>query len=279
MLLLQKVFWFLSLLYRNVGSGPPCRASVVRFPQSQADGEVLQVRLELKRPWIVKAGHFIYLSLPRLRSFGLGLFESHPFMIAWSQENKESTTIVLLVQCRRGFTRKLRLADGANYAVVDGPYGSHRLRSLSCYDKVLFMADGIGIAAHLLPIRHLLLAHDEQTARVRRLSLVWLLETKDQQCWAEEFLLALHDMDHRQILTIFLLFPNESEGSSQGRDFSIKQQRKRMYPLTCELDMDWWIEQEWCAEAGNMLVTGMWTALDGTHEYHLRRHSLRKPAI
>lgn len=186
MLLLQKVLWFGSLLYRNAGSGSFCRASIIRFPGSQGNNEAVQVRVELKRPWTIKPGQFIYLSLPRLRSLGLGFFESHPFMIAWSYSDnddgencsKGSTTIVLLVRCCRGFTRKLRLADRTSYAIVDGPYGSNMLRNLSDYDTVLFMADGIGIATHLLPIRHLLLAHDEQTARVRRISLVWLLETK-----------------------------------------------------------------------------------------------------
>jgi hypothetical protein len=99
-------------------------------------------------------------------------------MIAWSDEDETCTSIVLLVRCCRGFTRKLRVADRNNYAIIDGPYGSNRLQSLSRYDKVLFLADGIGIATHLLPIRHLLRAHEDQTARVRRLTLVWLLETE-----------------------------------------------------------------------------------------------------
>lgn len=257
----------------------------MRFPGSQGTNEAVQVRFELKKPWTIKPGQYIYLSLPSLRSLGLGIFESHPFMIAWSYSDnddgkdvsKGSTTIVLLVRCCRGFTKKLRLADRTSYAIVDGPYGSNMLRNLSDYDTVLFMADGIGIATHLLPIRHLLLAHDEQTARVRRISLVWLLETKgispdqhfsfitnykpDQQGWAEEFLFALHDMDHRKILTVFLVYPSESEGTSQERVFSIKQPRKRIYPLTGKLDMDWWIEKEWSAEAGNMLVTGMYVPI------------------
>lgn len=64
-------------------------------------------------------------------------------------------------------------------------------------------------------------------------------------------------MDHRKILTVFLVYPSESEGTSQERVFSIKQPRERIYPLTGKLDMDWWVEKEWSAEAGNMLVTGM----------------------
>jgi predicted ferric reductase len=190
MLLLQKILWFICFVYRNVGSGPSCRASIVTFPRSRGGDEVLQVRVKLKRPWKVKPCHFVYLSLPWLRSLGLGLFEAHPFMIAWSDENEGGTTIVLLVKCHRGFTRKLRLAKGSSRALIDGPYGSNRLQSLSRYDKVLFLADGIGIAAHLLPIRHLIHAHNDQTARVRRLSLVWLLETEGNLPFTPEYIIA-----------------------------------------------------------------------------------------
>jgi hypothetical protein len=63
-------------------------------------------------------------------------------------------------------------------------------------------------------------------------------------------------MDHRHILNIHLLSPNLSEGSSQGRDFSIRKPRERIYPLSGGLDMDEWIANEWSAEAGNMLVQG-----------------------
>ena len=57
---------------------------------------------------------------------------------------------------------------------MDGPYGHGA--ELDCFDKILFVASGIGVAAHLLAIRHLLQAHQDQTARVRRVSLLWFLE-------------------------------------------------------------------------------------------------------
>ena len=79
----------------------------------------------------------------------------------------------------------------------------------------------------------------------------------DQMCWAEEFLVALHDMDKRKILLIYVVFPDESEGSSKSSFTTMDQPRKRIYPLISRLDMDEWIDQEWRAEAGNMLVAGM----------------------
>ena len=54
------------------------------------------------------------------------------------------------------------------------------IESLEHFDKVFFIASGIGLAAHLLAIRHLIHAHNEKTSRVRRLSLLWFLETEGQ---------------------------------------------------------------------------------------------------
>jgi len=61
-------------------------------------------------------------------------------------------------------------------AIVDGPYGGHT--DLNNFDKVLLMARGIDLVAQLLSARHLVQAHLDQTARVRRLSLIWILESK-----------------------------------------------------------------------------------------------------
>jgi hypothetical protein len=74
--------------------------------------------------------------------------------------------------------------------------------------------------------------------------------------WAEEFLNALNDLDHRNILTIYLLYPNESEGSAQGPISHNQESKTRMFPIFGPLDMAMFVQGEWGAEAGNMLVTG-----------------------
>ncbi|OCL03054.1 hypothetical protein AOQ84DRAFT_303531, partial [Glonium stellatum] len=84
-------------------------------------------------------------------------------------------SIVLLIQQCKGFSNTLTTAQGRSSAIVDGPYGG--TQTLDRFDKVLFIASGIGITAHLLSIKYLLQAHDDQSARVRRLTLVWFLET------------------------------------------------------------------------------------------------------
>jgi NAD(P)H-flavin reductase len=101
-------------------------------------------------------------------------------MIAWVVENDKghATTIMVLAQCYKGFTRRLQIANINASALVDGPYGGLEADCFTHYDKVLLMSNGIGIAAHLYTARYLLFAHNRQTARVRRLTLIWLLETQ-----------------------------------------------------------------------------------------------------
>jgi hypothetical protein len=81
-------------------------------------------------------------------------------------------------------------------------------------------------------------------------------ESPEQMRWAEEFLCALDDMDSRQILTVFLFYPNDVEGSSEGRETKFQPPRERMFSVSGKLDMTWLIENEWGAEAGNMLLAG-----------------------
>jgi predicted ferric reductase len=167
-------------IYRNFGSGPSCRASTVRFPLSGPGDEVIQVWIDIKKPWNPRPGQFIYLSLPALRTLRLGILESHPFMVAWptTDEKGQLKSIVLLVQAHRGFTRKLQLMNFTAPTIIDGPYGGAETQAMGNYDKILLLSCGIGLASHLSTARHLLLAHNQQTARVRRLTLVWLLETQ-----------------------------------------------------------------------------------------------------
>lgn len=69
---------------------------------------------------------------------------------------------------------------------------------------------------------------------------------------------ALVDQDSREILTIFLFYPDDLEGSSEGRETKFQAPRKRILSVAGKLDMPWFIDREWGAEAGNMLLSGEW---------------------
>ncbi|KAF1973237.1 hypothetical protein BU23DRAFT_437456, partial [Bimuria novae-zelandiae CBS 107.79] len=84
--------------------------------------------------------------------------------------------ITILVERNKGFSDAIFALSNATTlsAMIDGPYG--RVQSLGHYDKVLLLASGIGVAAHLLHIRNLLEAHKDKSVRVRRVALTWFLE-------------------------------------------------------------------------------------------------------
>lgn len=100
-------------------------------------------------------------------------------MVAWTQE--DPTSLVLLSRCSPGFSYKLVRAGEVISASIDGPYGGIDIHRLGSYDKVLFIASGLGITAHFLAINHLLRAHDKQTARVRHLTLLWFPESRGRR--------------------------------------------------------------------------------------------------
>ena len=59
--------------------------------------------------------------------------------------------------------------------LLDGPYGGDD--ALDSFDTVMFWAGGIGIVSHLLHLRQMVQAHNDRKARLRRLTLVWMLES------------------------------------------------------------------------------------------------------
>jgi predicted ferric reductase len=172
--LTHHIAWLIRLMYRNFGASG--FTEKVTFAPLHKNGlsQATRATITLTRPWKVVAGQYIYLTLPTEARHRLGLFQSHPYLIAWADESRQE--IILLIQKSDGFSNAVFSArNPESSALVDGPYG-HSL-SLDGYDKVLFIASGIGISAHLLAMKHLLEAHRTQSARIRRLTLVWFLET------------------------------------------------------------------------------------------------------
>lgn len=126
------------LIYRNVGKGGT-KAVVEKLP-----GEAVRVTVELARPWTFRPGQHLYLYMP-----SVGLWTSHPFTVAWSEERedlasdekglvrnrqdilaRQKTAISMVIRRRTGFTEKLyakaeRAIEGKLVlkAFVEGPYG------------------------------------------------------------------------------------------------------------------------------------------------------------
>ena len=106
----------------------------------------------------------------------VGRFQAHPYLVAWEEKEDSSQILTLLVAPRAGFSRTVRFCEVGTRIRVDGPYGG--VEALEQFDKVFFVASGIGLAAHLLALRYMIQTHNDKTSRVRRLSLLWFLETE-----------------------------------------------------------------------------------------------------
>lgn len=174
----QRCFWLLRVLWRNVGVGHNSIEAISLH--EDADGKVtaVTINIKVKKNWRSLPGQYLYLTLPNQVGTALGCFQAHPYSIVWL-DNPVSTgtqNIRLLIEVRRGFSNAIRVAKQAEQrAIVDGPYGISR--DLTGYDKILFLASGIGITAHLSHVRDLLAAHRSLKARVRRVSLMWMVDT------------------------------------------------------------------------------------------------------
>jgi predicted ferric reductase len=174
----QESFWLGRLGYRNLRTYSSRTMSLVKYPSADGCIEAIELTLSLKRPWKVRPGEYVYLTMPRLSRRNGGFAQAHPYIIAWT----EGADVTLLIERRSGFSNSLFTTPNVASAAVilDGPYGHAQI--FSEYDKVLFIASGIGISAHLLAIRELLEAHENQSARVRRITLIWFLETAGMTC-------------------------------------------------------------------------------------------------
>jgi len=169
----QHVMWLCRLIYRN-SAGSDGTITLLRYRNSIGSTQCMKVTIRAKRPWNVQPGQYAYVTVPSIAKRRAAFIQTHPYVIAWV--DKANSEITLLIQRNKGFSSDfLDCSHTDPSVIVDGPYG--HARSLDSYDTVLFLCSGIGIAAHLLSIKHLLEAHENKSARVRRLSLVWFLET------------------------------------------------------------------------------------------------------
>ena len=111
-------------------------------------GEALRVTLDLARPWTFRPGQHVYLYMP-----SIGMWTSHPFSVAWSEEQEiemvgqgtirkeildtSKTNLSLVIRRRTGFTDRLygraeKAKDGIINvrAFVEGPYGECYCRGI-----------------------------------------------------------------------------------------------------------------------------------------------------
>ncbi|KAH7363530.1 ferric reductase transmembrane component 3 [Plectosphaerella cucumerina] len=201
-------------VYRNVRLGAPASRATVHTIAFELDEsnipleDAVHIHVRLSRPWNVRAGQYIYLTVPW--AGGASVAQSHPFYIAWWYRVNDDNYIVLIAQRRRGFTERIfRIRDirrnsgpGAR-ALVDGPYGKEM--SLEAYNNVLLFATGIGIAGQLSHVAQLLRGYYDCGVKTKRVTLFWQVDSEIQLGWVADRMQQLLEQDEKsQILHINL---------------------------------------------------------------------------
>lgn len=220
---MERSWRFARLVVGNVGKGGT-QADVEVLP-----GDALRVTVRMARPWSFRPGQHAYLYMPTI-----GLWTNHPFSVAWSEEEENSTTLAsiadekglpmnrqdilehsktsmsFIIRRRTGFTDKLfRKADlSANgrfstSAFVEGPYGGE---DLSSYGTVMLWAAGIGITHQVPHVRDIVAGYANGTVATRRLTLVWIIQSPEHLEWIRTWMTQILAMPRRREILKILLF-------------------------------------------------------------------------
>lgn len=161
------------LIYRNFSVSKRRTSVLIENVQNS-----LLVKVNLPRPWKVRPGQYVYLTMIRPGLFSI--LQRHPFMVASSES--EGHDFQLRIQPRTGFTNRLltRSLVGVTQlsALVEGPYG-HGF-DLRDFGTVVLFASGIGIVGHLAYIQELVHDYRQSKTKTRDLLLVWHVDNKYQ---------------------------------------------------------------------------------------------------
>lgn len=181
------------------------------------------MNISLARPWHFRPGQHVFITIP-----SIGLWTSHPFSVAWSNEENNSdsekglgldqndllanlgNTVSLIVRRRNGFTDALHAKVGKSdglltvNAIVEGPYGG--MQNLNSYGTVLLFAGGVGITHQVPFVRDLVAGYANATVAVRRLLLVWVIQSPEHLEWIRPWMTTILAMNKRRDILRIQLF-------------------------------------------------------------------------
>ncbi|KAJ5611402.1 hypothetical protein N7510_008121 [Penicillium lagena] len=289
-LLVAIILWALEratrlfiIVYRNIGR-ESTTATVEAMP-----GDAIRIILRVARPWTFKPGQHIYLYIPAVECW-----TSHPFSVGWSEaeetiSNEKSlpnttqdllgapkkTTLSLLVRRRTGMTNKLfqRAANSLSSRVtlrafVEGPYGN--IHSMDSYGTVMLFAGGVGITHHVPFVRHLVAGFAEGTVAIRRLTLVWIIQSPEHLKWIRPWMTSILAMDRRREVLRIMLFVTRPRKTKEIQSRSATVQ---IFPGRPNIDVLVGIEVENQIGAMGVLVCGNGSLSDDVRKVCRKRQA------
>jgi len=214
------------VIYRNMGKGGT-KALIEALP-----GNACRITVEMARPWTFKPGQHAYLYIP-----SIGLWQSHPFSVAWSEEAEslsdeklamnrqdilamQKTSMSFVVRARTGFTKKLyekaeKAPDGRLYAktFVEGPYGG--MHMMHSYGTVMLFAGGVGITHQVPHVRDLVAGYANGTVAARKIVLVWTIQSPEHLEWIRPWMTSILAMDKRRDVLRIMLFVSRPRSTKE----------------------------------------------------------------
>lgn len=199
----------------------------------------------MARPWHFLPGQHIFLTIP-----SVGFWTSHPFSVAWSNEESRidtekalsiqnedpltnyGTSVSLVIRRRNGFTNALfKKAEKSPSgritlnAAVEGPYGGNQV--LHSYGTVLLFAGGVGITHQVPYVRDLIAGFANGTVATRRMCLVWVIQSPEHLEWIRPWMTTILSMDKRRDMFRIQLFVTRPRSTKEIRSPSATVQ---MFP-------------------------------------------------
>ncbi|KAK5165942.1 uncharacterized protein LTR77_008866 [Saxophila tyrrhenica] len=250
-----------SLVRRNIGRGVT-KAEVEALP-----GDAVRITLRVANPWKFRPGQHVYMYMP-----SVGLWTSHPFSLAWSQEvdrlgsekslpsarqdvlGTRTTSMSLIIRRRTGFTdtmfAKAERSPGGKFmttAYVEGPYGSQSFQS---YGTVMLFAAGVGITHQVPHVRDLVAAYANGTCATRKVTLVWIIQSPEHLEWIRPWMTQILGMEKRRDILKILLFITRPRSTKEIHSPSSSVQ---MFPG--KPDVGALIDKEQAQQVGAMAVS------------------------
>lgn len=223
---IERAVRVILIAYHNFGRGGT-KTLVEALP-----GGSCRVTVTMARPWTFKPGQHAYLYFP-----SISYWQSHPFSVAWSDEAehpdteklpmdrqdvlaRQKTTVSFIIRGRTGFTGNLYnkaagCVDGRmlTKCLVEGPYGG--VHNMHSYGTVMLFAGGVGITQAVPHVRDLVAAYNNGTAAVRKVVLVWVIQSPEHLEWIRPWMTEILAMEKRREVLRIMLFVSRPRSTKE----------------------------------------------------------------
>ena len=223
---LDRLARFVRIVWYSVGRRQ-ATSTVEALP-----GNACRVTMTLARPWQTHPGQHAYLYMPKL-----GLWQSHPFSVAWidgaDDVNRdklathrqdvaagEKMRVSFIIRARTGFTNKLYqkavAAPGGKMTTtcfVEGPYGAKH--PFDSYGSVVLFAGGVGITHQVPYMKDLVAGFCEGTVATRKVLLVWTIQSPEHLEWIRPWMTEILGMERRRDVLRIMLFVSQPRSTKE----------------------------------------------------------------